>query len=259
MQQTRVKESAMRLSPIQMKRKCGFYEKYIKRVLDIICSLLAIIVFCWFYLIIAVLVRVKLGSPVLFKQPRPGKIDPKTGYEKIFYMYKFRSMSDERDENGNLLPDEARLGKFGKALRATSLDELPEVFNILKGDMSVIGPRPQLVRDMVFMTPEQRMRHTAKPGLSGLAQTRGRNALAWDDKLVTDLGYVQNITFLGDVKIIFDTVKQVFFKEKGLEGSTVDEVELTDDYGDYLLKHERVSRDEYDRLQAEAKELVRTV
>ena len=174
-------------------------------------------------------------------------------------MYKFRSMSDERDENGNLLPDEARLGKFGKALRATSLDELPEVFNILKGDMSVIGPRPQLVRDMVFMTPEQRMRHTAKPGLSGLAQTRGRNALAWDDKLVTDLGYVQNITFLGDVKIIFDTVKQVFFKEKGLEGSTVDEVELTDDYGDYLLKHERVSRDEYDRLQAEAKELVRTV
>ena len=124
---------------IRLKRKCGFYELYIKRLIDIVCSLAAIIVFSWLYIIVAVLVRVKLGSPVLFKQPRPGKIDPKTGREKIFYMYKFRSMSDERDENGNLLPDDVRLGKFGKALRATSLDELPEAFNILKGDRGIIG------------------------------------------------------------------------------------------------------------------------
>ena len=164
-------------------RKRSFYEKYIKRLLDIICALLAIVVFCWLYAIIAILVRTKLGSPVLFKQPRPGLIDPKTGQERIFNMYKFRSMSDDRDANGNLLPDEVRLGKFGKALRATSLDELPEAFNILKGDMSVIGPRPQLVRDMVFMTSAQRMRHTAKPGLSGLAQVMGRNAITWEETI----------------------------------------------------------------------------
>ena len=242
---------------IRLERKCGFYELYIKRLMDIVCSLAAIIVFSWLYIIVAVLVRVKLGSPVLFKQPRPGKIDPKTGREKIFFMYKFRSMSDERDENGNLLPDDVRLGKFGKALRATSLDELPEAFNILKGDMSIIGPRPQLVRDMVFMTDEQRMRHTAKPGLSGLAQTRGRNALSWDGKLATDLEYIENITFLGDVKIIINTVKQVFFKEKGIEGGTVDEVDITDDFGDYLLKAGRVSKEEYDQKQAEARELLR--
>lgn len=239
---------------IRLERKCGFYELYIKRLMDIVCSLAAIIVFSWLYIIVAVLVRVKLGSPVLFKQPRPGKIDPKTGREKIFYMYKFRSMSDERDENGNLLPDDVRLGKFGKALRATSLDELPEAFNILKGDMSIIGPRPQLVRDMVFMTDEQRMRHTAKPGLSGLAQTRGRNALSWDAKLATDLEYIENISFLGDVKIIINTVKQVFFKEKGIEGGTVDEVDITDDFGDYLLKAGRVNKEEYDQKMNEAKE-----
>ena len=242
---------------IRLERKCGIYELYTKRLMDIVCSLAAIIVFSWLYIIVAVLVRVKLGSPVLFKQPRPGKIDPKTGREKIFHMYKFRSMSDERDENGNLLPDDVRLGKFGKALRATSLDELPEAFNILKGDMSIIGPRPQLVRDMVFMTDEQRKRHTAKPGLSGLAQTRGRNALSWDGKLATDLEYIENITFLGDVKIIIDTVKQVFFKEKGIEGGTVDEVDITDDFGDYLLKAGRVSKEEYDQKQAEARELLR--
>ena len=242
---------------IRLERKCGLYELYIKRLMDIVCSLAAIIVFSWLYIIVAVLVRVKLGSPVLFKQPRPGKIDPKTGREKIFYMYKFRSMSDERDVDGNLLPDDVRLGKFGKALRATSLDELPEAFNILKGDMSIIGPRPQLGRDMVFMTDEQRMRHTAKPGLSGLAQTRGRNALSWDGKLATDLEYIENITFLGDVKIIIDTVKQVFFKEKGIEGGTVDEVDITDDFGDYLLKAGRVSKEEYDQKQAEARELLR--
>lgn len=233
-----------------MERKQGIYERYVKRILDIVCALAALIVFCWLYAILAILVRIKLGSPVLFTQPRPGKD------EKIFKLYKFRSMTDARDENGNLLPDEVRLTSFGKALRATSLDELPEAINILKGDMSVIGPRPQLVRDMVFMTPEQRQRHTVRPGLSGLAQTRGRNAISWDGKLATDLEYIQNVTFLGDLKIIFDTVKQVFFGEKGLEDSNIDEVDLTDDFGDYLLKQGRVTKEEYERKQAEARGLL---
>lgn len=233
-----------------MTKKQGIYERYIKRLLDIICALAALIVFGWLYIIVAVLVRVKLGSPVLFTQPRPGKD------EKIFKLYKFRTMTDARDENGKLLPDDVRLTKFGKALRSTSLDELPEALNILKGDMSVIGPRPQLVRDMVFMTPEQRLRHTVRPGLSGLAQTRGRNALSWDGKLETDLEYIQHVTFLGDLKIIFDTVKQVFFRQKGLENSDVDEVEITDDFGDYLLKAGRVSMEEYAEKQGEAKELL---
>lgn len=234
-----------------MTRKQGFYEKYIKRPLDILCALLALTVFGWLYILIAILVRIKLGSPVIFQQPRPGKD------EKIFNLYKFRTMSDERDENGNLLPDEVRLTKFGKTLRSTSLDELPEAINILKGDMSVIGPRPQLVRDMVFMTPEQRLRHTVRPGLSGLAQTRGRNALCWDGKLATDLEYIQKVTFLGDVKIIFDTVKQVFFKQKGSEDSNVDEVDITDDFGDYLLKQGRITKEEYDRKRKEADALLR--
>ena len=233
-----------------MLRKQKIYERYIKRLLDILCGLAAVIVFWWLYIIIAVLVRVKLGSPVIFKQPRPGKD------EKIFNLYKFRTMTDARDEKGNLLPDDQRLTKFGRSLRASSMDELPEVFNILRGDMSIIGPRPQLVRDMVFMTPEQRQRHTVRPGLSGLAQTRGRNALSWDGKLSTDLEYIQNVTFLGDLKIIFDTVKQVFFGEKGLEDSDVDEVEITDDFGDYLLKAGRVDKEEYERKQAEARGLL---
>ena len=234
-----------------MERKQSIYERYVKRVLDIVCALAAIIVFCWLYAILAILVRIKLGAPVLFTQPRPGKD------EKIFKLYKFRSMTDARDENGNLLPDEVRLTKFGKALRATSLDELPEAVNILKGDMSVIGPRPQLVRDMVFMTPEQRQRHCVRPGLSGLAQTRGRNAISWDGKLATDLEYIQHVTFLGDMKIVLDTVKQVFFGQRGLEGADMDEVGITDDFGDYLLKAGRVTKEEYEERLAEAKALLK--
>lgn len=234
----------------RMNHKQGIYEKYIKRVFDIICALLAIIVFCWLYVIIAALVRVKLGSPVLFTQPRPGKD------EKIFKLYKFRTMTDERDENGELLPDDVRLTSFGKWLRSTSMDELPEAFNILNGTMSVIGPRPQLVRDMTFMSKEQRRRHCVRPGLSGLAQTRGRNALAWDDKLATDLEYIENVTFYGDVKIVLDTVKQVFFKQKGQEDKDIDEVDITDDFGDYLLKMGRVTQEEYDQKQKEARELL---
>ena len=231
---------------MDMARKQGFYEQYIKRALDIVCALAALLVFVWLYLLVAVLVRFKLGAPVLFVQPRPGKD------EKIFKLYKFRTMTDAQDEHGELLPDDIRLTIFGRSLRATSLDELPEVFNILKGDMSVVGPRPQLVRDMVFMTPEQRRRHSVRPGLTGLAQTRGRNALIWEKKLAADLEYIQHITFWGDVKIVFDTVKQVFFHQKGLPGEAQDEVEITDDYGDYLLKRGVVSKEEYEEKQAMA-------
>ena len=235
-------------------RKRGFYEKYIKRFLDIVCALLAIVLFCWLYLIISILVRIKLGSPVLFKQPRPGMVDPKTGQERIFDMYKFRSMSDKRDANGNLLPDEERLGSFGKALRATSLDELPEALNILKGDMSVIGPRPQLVRDMVFMTPDQRMRHTAKPGLSGLAQVMGRNAISWEEKFKWDLEYIKSIGFLADLKIVWLTFKKVFIRSNIAESN--EEIDVTLDYGDALLAAQKVTQAEYDSLQECAKQLL---
>lgn len=236
---------------MRMGRKRGFYEKYIKRLLDILCAILAITVFCWLYAIIAIVVRIKMGKPVLFKQPRPGMIDPKTGKERIFDMYKFRTMTDERDENGELLPDEQRLPRFGKILRATSLDELPEVFNILRGDMSIIGPRPQLVRDMVFMTDQQRMRHTAKPGLSGLAQVMGRNAITWEDKINWDLEYIKKVTFWGDLKILMLTVKKVFGK-----GESAEELDITLDYGDALLKAGAVSTSKYDTLQEHARELI---
>lgn len=230
-----------------MRRERGFYEKYIKRLLDILCALGAIVVFCWLYVIVAVLVRVKLGSPVLFTQMRPG-LD-----EKIFKLYKFRTMTDERDEKGELLPDEARLTRFGKLLRATSLDELPEAFNILKGDMSVVGPRPQLVRDMVFMTAEQRMRHTARPGLSGLAQVNGRNGIGWDDRLAWDLKYIEKVTFLGDIKIVAQTVLKAFVKQEGI---TEDGLVTSEDLGDFLLRTGRVTRTGYDEKQAEARALL---
>ena len=240
---------------MKLERKMGFYEKYIKRFLDIICALLAIVVFCWLYAIIAVLVRIKMGSPVLFKQPRPGLIDPKTGKERIFDMYKFRTMTDARDKDGNLLPDENRLPAFGKMLRATSLDELPEAFNILKGDMSVIGPRPQLVRDMVFMSDVQRIRHTARPGLSGLAQVMGRNAISWEDKINWDLKYIEKVSFLGDTKIIWMTVKKVFIRKNITESS--EEIDVTLDYCDALLKAGRVSKSKFDDLQVQANNLIK--
>ena len=236
-----------------LNRSCGFYEQYIKRLMDILCSLLAFVVFGWLYILVAVLVRMKLGSPVLFKQPRPGKVDPDTGRETIFYMYKFRSMSDERDEEGKLLPDEVRLGAFGKALRKTSLDELPEAFNILKGDMSIVGPRPQLVRDMVFMTDRQRMRHTAKPGLSGLAQINGRNGISWEDKLEWDLKYIERVSFLNDLKIIFQTVLRAFVKQEGI---TDGDMATAEDFGDYLLRMGKVTQGEYEARQREAIELL---
>ena len=235
---------------MRLERNLGFYEKYIKRLLDVVCSLLFIIVFCWLYAIIAVIVRLKMGSPVLFKQPRPGII--KNRKETIFDMYKFRSMTDARDKDGNLLPDADRLPAFGKLLRSTSLDELPEVFCILKGDMSVIGPRPQLVRDMVFMTKEQRMRHTAKPGLTGLAQVKGRNAVTWEEKLDWDLKYIERVTFFRDVKILFETVAVVFKRSGITDGENATAL----DYGDALLESGKISKERYDAEQIHARILI---
>lgn len=186
------------------------YRKYFKRLVDIICALAAIIVFSWLYIIVAVLVRVKLGSPILFKQERPGLNG------KIFTLYKFRTMTDKKDEEGNLLPDEVRLTSFGKMLRRTSLDELPEAFNILKGDMSVVGPRPLLVSYLDKYNERQKHRHDVRPGLSGLAQINGRNAITWEEKFEYDLEYVYNVSFTLDVKIIFLTVWKAFVKEDGI-------------------------------------------
>ena len=182
----------------------GIYEKYIKRPLDLFCGLSAIIFFSWLYLLVAILVRVKLGSPVIFTQDRPGKD------EKIFKLYKFRTMTDEKDANGNLLPDSERLTKFGRILRATSLDELPEAFNIVKGDMSIIGPRPLLPSYLEWYTEDEKHRHDVRPGLSGLAQVNGRNFLDWDKRFELDVKYAKRITFLGDVKIILQTIKKFF-------------------------------------------------
>ena len=235
-------------------RQMGLYEKYIKRLLDIVCAIAALLVFSWLYLLVALLVRTKLGKPILFRQLRPGLIDPRTGRERIFRLRKFRTMTDARDENGELLPDEIRLTRFGKLLRATSLDELPEAINILKGDMSVIGPRPQLVRDMVFMTDEQRLRHTARPGLSGLAQVSGRNAISWEEKLALDLQYVQKITFLGDLKLVWLTFRKVFVRADITQSD--EEIDVTADYGDALLASGKISRREYDEKQLQAKALL---
>lgn len=188
----------------------GIYEKYFKRPLDFICGMAAIIVFSPLYIIIAILVRIKLGTPVLFTQERPGKD------EKIFKLYKFRTMTDATDDEGNLLSDEERLTSFGKFLRATSLDEIPEAFNIVKGDMSVIGPRPLLVKYLPLYNEEQKHRHDVKPGLSGLAQINGRNAATWQERFAYDITYVQKITFLGDIKIIFKTVGKAFIKKEGI-------------------------------------------
>lgn len=183
------------------------YQKYIKRLLDIIISLTALILLSPVLLVVAVLVRVKLGSPVIFHQDRPGY------QEKIFQLCKFRSMTDERGADGELLPDELRLTKFGKTLRATSLDELPELWNILKGDMSLIGPRPLLVSYLPYYTEEERLRHSVRPGLTGLAQVRGRNLLDWDRRFATDVEYVRNLTFAMDIKIFFMTIRKVLVHE----------------------------------------------
>jgi lipopolysaccharide/colanic/teichoic acid biosynthesis glycosyltransferase len=233
------------------RKPTGIYERFIKRPLDCFLSCGATIVLSpvLLYLIIAGAINMK-GNP-FFTQDRPGRIDPKTGRERIFRLIKFRSMTNEKGVDGNLLPDEQRLKNYGKRLRASSLDELGELLNFIKGDMAVVGPRPQLVRDMVFMTNEQRKRHTVRQGLTGLAQCNGRNGLSWDNKLQYDIDYIEDgITFIGDAKIICKTVQKVFIKE----GITMDKMATAADYGDYLLSEDRVDKDEYDKKQQEAKE-----
>lgn len=226
--------------------KGGIYRRFVKRSMDFILSLIAIIVLSPVFLVVAFLVRTKLGSPVLFKQKRPGL------NEEIFMMYKFRTMTDERDENGNLLPDSIRLTKFGRLLRSTSLDELPEIFNILKGDMSIVGPRPQLVRDMVFMSPEQRVRHSVLPGLTGWAQVNGRNGITWEEKLSLDQEYIINITFYQDCKIILLTIAKVFIRD----GISAEGMDTAEDFGDYLLRKKRINENEYSSAIKVSQELL---
>lgn len=196
-----------------MIHKKGFYERHIKRIQDFLCALLALIVLSPVFVIIAILVKIKLGSPILFKQERPGL------NEQIFTLYKFRTMTDECDEKGELLPDEVRLTKFGKALRATSLDELPELLNIIKGDMAVVGPRPLLVRYLPLYNDDQKKRHLVRPGFTGYAQVNGRNTVSWEDKFAMDVWYANHITFVGDLKIILATVSTVF-KREGISSET---------------------------------------
>lgn len=213
----------------------GIYKRYFKRPIDFILSLIALIILSPLLVITAILVRVKLGSPVIFKQQRPGL------NEKIFTIYKFRTMTDDKDENGNLLPDSERLTPFGKFLRSTSIDELPELFNILKGDMSIVGPRPLLVKDMEFMTRMERNRHLIRPGLTGIAQIKGRNNLVWEDRFKYDLEYLKNIKFKDDIKIIFITFINVL-QRKDINTNDLD---TSEDLGDYLLRTGKISLIEY--------------
>ncbi len=229
------------------------YEKFFKRVLDFILSFIALAVFSPLLLILTVIGAIAMGGNPFFTQPRPGRINKKTGKEEIFKLVKFRTMSNKKDENGNLLPDDKRLNKYGKFLRSVSLDELPELCNILKGDMSIVGPRPQLVRDMVFMTPKQRVRHSVMPGLTGWAQVNGRNNISWEKKFEYDIEYIENgITFLNDAKIVLKTVIKVFERADTVRDGTASDL----DFGDYLLQKGEVTAEEYALRQKEAKELL---
>lgn len=222
------------------------YAKYFKRIIDFILSLIALIVLSPVLVVLIILGAVFMRGNPFFTQPRPGK------NERIFKLIKFRTMDNRKDADGNLLPDEVRLNGYGKFLRSTSLDELPELINIVKGDMAIVGPRPQLVRDMVFMTQEQRKRHSVRQGLTGWAQVNGRNAISWEDKFKYDLEYVDKVSFLFDVKIIFMTVASVFKRD----GITMDDMATAMDFGDYLLSNNDVKKDEYDSKQLEAKRLL---
>lgn len=227
------------------------YKPFFKRFYDFVLSLLALVVLSPLMIILMIVTAIAMHGNPFFTQQRPGKKD-KNGNEKIFKLIKFRSMSNKKDENGNLLPDDQRLNKFGKILRSTSLDELPELLNILKGDMSIVGPRPQLVRDMVFMTDEQRQRHNVRPGLTGLAQVSGRNNISWEEKFTYDLRYIKKITLLSDIKIIFQTAFKVFKRSDVVREGTVSDI----DYGDYLLQELAITEAEYNTKQIEAKNLL---
>ena len=223
------------------------YRGFFKRLMDVVLSLVAVTVLSPLLLLLIVIGAIVMKGNPFFAQQRPGKD------EKIFRLFKFRTMSNQKDENGDLLSDEERLVQYGKFLRSTSLDELPELFNISKGDMSIVGPRPQLVRDMVFMTEEQRTRHIVRPGLTGLAQCNGRNNMSWEKKFEYDLEYINKITFWGDIKIIFKTAVKVFQRE----GITEEGMATALDLGDYLLNKGEVEKEQYDKLQVEAKELLK--
>lgn len=225
------------------------YRSFFKRFYDIVLSGLALIVLSPILLILTVLGAIKMKGNPFFAQMRPGKINKRTGQEKIFKLIKFRTMTCEKDENGNLLPDEKRLTKYGKILRSTSLDELPELINIFIGDMAIVGPRPQLVRDMVFMSEEQRQRHNVRPGLTGLAQVSGRNNITWEQKFEYDLQYVERITMWKDLKVIFLTAYKVFKRSDIERDGTVSDI----DFGDWRLKQGNISRQEYEQKQEEAK------
>ena len=223
------------------------YAHFFKRLFDFSLSLLALLVLSPVFVLLAFIGAIAMKGNPFFCQMRPGK------GERIFRLIKFRTMSNARDREGNLLPDEVRLNRYGRFLRSTSLDELPELFNILFGDMAIVGPRPQLVRDMVFMTPEQRTRHTVRPGLTGLAQCNGRNNMTWEKKFEYDLTYIERITLWGDIKILFKTVFKVFARD----GITEEGMATAADLGDYLLSEGRVSEEEYNEKQIEAKELMK--
>ena len=228
------------------------YAKFFKRAIDIVLSFIALTVLSPVLLILIIVGAIAMKGNPFFTQLRPGKISRKTGKEKIFRLIKFRTMSNAKDKDGNLLPDEKRLNKYGKILRSTSLDELPELINIFIGNMSIIGPRPQLVRDMVFMSEEQRMRHTVRPGLSGLAQVNGRNNITWEEKFEWDAKYIEKITFFGDVKLIFKTVIKVFKRDNTVRDGTASDI----DFGDWLIAEGRIDADYYEEKQKEAKELM---
>lgn len=223
------------------------YEKFLKRVMDFVLSLMALLILSPVFLALTVVGAIVMKGNPFFVQPRPGK------NEKIFKLIKFRTMTCEKDKDGKLLPDEKRLTPYGKFLRSASLDELPEFVNILKGDMSFVGPRPQLVRDMVFMTPEQRRRHSVMPGLTGYAQVNGRNAISWEQKFRYDLEYIDSgITLVKDIKIALKTVLKVFEKADIVREGTASDL----DFGDYLIKKGEITQEEYDSLQKQAKELL---
>lgn len=228
-------------------KKQGIYATYIKRVLDFVLSLMALIVLSPVFLILIVTGAIAMGGNPFFTQLRPGK------NEKIFKMVKFRTMSNKRDSEGKLLPDDQRLNYYGKILRSTSLDELPELWNIVKGDLAIVGPRPQLVRDMVFMDANQRRRHSVRQGLTGLAQINGRNNISWEEKLKWDLKYIDaGITIKEDIRIVIKTLGKVFTRSD----ISTDGMETAEDYGDYLMRTKKVDRETYDLRQEEAQKII---
>lgn len=228
------------------------YEKIFKRIMDFVLSLFAFIVLSPILIVLMIIGAIAMRGNPFFTQPRPGLIDKKTGKERIFKLIKFRTMSNAKDKNGNLLPDSVRLNRYGKLLRSSSLDELPSLINIIIGDLSIVGPRPQLVRDMVFMSKEQRKRHTVRPGLTGLAQVNGRNNITWIQKFEYDLEYINRITFIGDIKIVLQTVGKVLKRADIVREGTDSDM----DFGDWLLMNNEVSQEFYAEKQKEAKTIL---